>query len=318
MKIEGLLLNSRMVQGTFDDLNPKTRSMWDYPDGAWDPERNTRKFIDAMPAWRKAGLLSFTLNFQGGSPQGYSREQPWINSAFEPDGALRADYCGRMARILDKADELGMTPIVGYFYFGQEPRFENEKAVVRAAENATDWLVKHDYGHVLVEITNECDVARYKHDVIKPARAHELIQLVQERSRGKVKNPANRLLVSTSYGGGSIPGQNVAAVADFLLIHGNGVADPNRIRTMVERTRALPTYHDQPIVFNEDDHFDFDKPDNNFIAALSRYAGWGYFDFRMKGEGFNDGYQSVPVNWRADSSPRKRSFFALLAEITGA
>jgi hypothetical protein len=25
MRIEGLLLNSRMVQGVFDDLNPKTR-----------------------------------------------------------------------------------------------------------------------------------------------------------------------------------------------------------------------------------------------------------------------------------------------------
>src|SRR4051794_26313736 len=30
--VEGLLLNSRMVQGIFDDLNPETRSMWAYPD----------------------------------------------------------------------------------------------------------------------------------------------------------------------------------------------------------------------------------------------------------------------------------------------
>jgi hypothetical protein len=28
MKIEGLLMNSRMVQGIFDDLNPVTRSRW--------------------------------------------------------------------------------------------------------------------------------------------------------------------------------------------------------------------------------------------------------------------------------------------------
>ncbi len=35
-KIEGLLLNSRMVQGTFDDLNPETRVRWAYPDGPWD------------------------------------------------------------------------------------------------------------------------------------------------------------------------------------------------------------------------------------------------------------------------------------------
>jgi hypothetical protein len=41
MRIEGSLYNSRMVQGVFDDLNPETHGLWDYPDGPWDPERNT-------------------------------------------------------------------------------------------------------------------------------------------------------------------------------------------------------------------------------------------------------------------------------------
>jgi hypothetical protein len=31
-KIEGLLLNSRMVQAIFDDLNPDTVHLWKYPD----------------------------------------------------------------------------------------------------------------------------------------------------------------------------------------------------------------------------------------------------------------------------------------------
>ena len=53
------------------------------------------------------------------------------------------------------------------------------------------------------------------------------------------------------------------------------------------------------------------------LAALDEYAGWGYFDYRMQGEGFNDGYQSVPVNWQI-SSERKRGFFELLAKVTGA
>jgi hypothetical protein len=71
-----------------------------------------------------------------------------------------------------------------------------------------------------------------------------------------------------------------------------------------------------PILFNEDDHFDFDRPRNNFLAAVGEYASWGYFDYRRKGEGFDDGYQSVPVNWGA-LSPRKRGFFRLLSEVTG-
>ena len=91
-RIEGLLFNSRMVQGIFDDLNPETTNRWAYPDsGKWDADRNTSEFIAAMPEWRKHGLLAFTLNLQGGSPYGYSQEQPWRNSAFNPDGSLRAD-----------------------------------------------------------------------------------------------------------------------------------------------------------------------------------------------------------------------------------
>jgi hypothetical protein len=49
---------------------------------------------------------------------------------------------------------------------------------------------------------------------------------------------------------------------------------------------------------------------------VSEYAGWGYFDFRMRGEGHLAGFQSVPVDWGI-GSPRKQGFFRLLAEITG-
>src|SRR5688572_33413310 len=56
-RVEGLLFNSRMVQAIFDDLNPKTRDLWVYPDTKqWDAERNTREFLAAMPGWRKHGL----------------------------------------------------------------------------------------------------------------------------------------------------------------------------------------------------------------------------------------------------------------------
>src|SRR6185295_870035 len=64
-RIEGLLFNSRMVQGIFDDLNPETVGRWAYPDTKkWDPDRNTREFIAAMPIWQSYGLLAFTLNLQ--------------------------------------------------------------------------------------------------------------------------------------------------------------------------------------------------------------------------------------------------------------
>jgi hypothetical protein len=311
-RIQGLLLNSRMVQGIFDDRNPATVAKWVYPDtGRWDPERNTQEFIAAMPEWRRHALLAFTINLQGGCPLGYAQDQPWHNSALEADGALRADYLGRLERILDAADQLGMVVILGYFYFGQDQRLQDEAAVIGATDQATQWLLGHGYRHVLVEINNECNVS-YDHAILRPGRVHELIERVKRTTRD-----GRRLLAGTSYGGGTVPGENVVRASDFLLLHGNGVSDPRRIAAMVHQTRQVPGYTPKPVLFNEDDHFDFDKPLNNFVAAVSEYASWGYFDYRMKGEDFDNGYQSVPVNWGI-SSERKRGFFRLLGQITGA
>ena len=316
-KIEGLLLNARLVQGVFDDRNPATRSRWNYPDGPWDPERNTAEFIDMLPTWRARGLLSFTINLQGGSPEGYSQTQPWDNAAFSASGEPDPDYLGRLARILDKADDLGMAPILGLFYFGQDQRLHDEQAVVQAVKSVTDWLIERGDRHVLLEIANEVDVGHYTRDIIRAQRCHELIELVQALSAGRLDTPAGRLLVSTSMRGGTLPPDPTMRVADFVLLHGNSVKDPNRIREMVRQCRANPAFRGQPIVFNEDDHFDFDADDNNMLAAIGEYAGWGYFDYRMVGEGFDEGYQSIPVNWRI-SSDRKRGFFDLLTRITGA
>ena len=170
----------------------------------------------------------------------------------------------------------------------------------------------HDKGfrNVLIEINNECNV-RYDHAVLQPARVHELITRAKSITRS-----GRRLLVSTSYGGNTLPGADVLATSDFVLLHGNGVTNPDRIAEMVRQTRQLPNYAPKPILFNEDDHYDFDKPWNNFVAATRERASWGFFDFRRQGESMDEGYQSVPVVWGL-SSARKRGFFGLLQEMTG-
>jgi hypothetical protein len=303
-KIEGLLLNSRMVQGTFDDLNPETVGRWAYPDTkTWDAERNNREFLAAMAEWRRHGLLAITINLQGGSPEGYSQKQPWHNSAFASDGALRQDTMARVERILDRADELGMVVILGLFYFGQDERLRDEDAVIRGVDNALAWLKARGYRHVIIEANNECNI-RYDHAILKPERVHELI----ERVRGQ------GFLAGTSYGGGTIPKENVVRASDFLLLHGNGVKEPPKIAEMVRKTRAVPGYRPMPILFNEDDHFDFDRPENNFAAAVGEYCGWGYFDPGKNN--YQEGYQSPPVRWDLNTD-RKRGFFSKLKEITG-
>lgn len=306
MRIEGLLMNSRMVQGIFDDLNPETRSRWAYPDTKnWDPDRNTREFVAAMPLWRSFGLLAFTINLQGGSPEGYSRVQPWNNSAFRADGSLRPEYTGRLERILDRADDLGMVAIVGLFYAGQDERLEDDQAVKAAVRNAIEWLGGKGYRNILIEVANECDNRGFDREIIKAPRIHELIELAKSIRPGGI-----RYMAGASFNGNRIPTANVVEASDFLLLHGNGVTDPNRIAEMVEQARNVPGYRTMPILFNEDDHFDFDKPSNNMMKAVGAYASWGYFD------PYADGYQTVPVNWGINTE-RKRAFFRLVKEVTG-
>jgi hypothetical protein len=311
-KIEGLLLNSRMVQGIFDDLNPETRHLWAYPDTkVWDPDRNTREFIQAMPHWRAHGLLAFTLNLQGGSPEGYSKSQPWHNSAIAKDGSLRADYMSRLEKILDKADELGMVVVLGIFYFGQDERIADEKAIIKAVDNTIDWLGEKNYRHILIEICNETGNTKYDHNILKPNRVHELIQRVKAKKINNYSYPAG-----TSYGGGKIPDSNVVKVSDFILIHGNNVNDPAEIIEMTKAVKNVNGYRNQPIINNEDDHYDFEKPVNNFVNSIKAYTSWGYFDFRRHNEGFEEGFQSMPIDWSINSE-RKKAFFSLLKEITG-
>jgi len=310
-KIEGLLFNSRMVQGTFDDLNPETRQRFQYPDTkVWDANRNTDEFISNMELWKSYGLLAFTLNLQGGSPTGYGNQLGWINSAFDEKGNLRPAYMQRLERILDKADQLKMVVMLGYFYFGQDQHLENEQAVINAIDNATKWILTKGYRNILVEINNECNI-RYDHKILQPDRVHELITRVKNS-----KKDGYRLLVSTSYGGGFVPLPNVVKVSDYILLHGNGIKDPEKITELVVATRKVEGYSVKPIVFNEDDHFNFEADANNFVRAIQSYASWGYFDYRMEKEGFESGYQSVPVDWGIQSD-RKKQFFSKLKEIAG-
>ena len=310
-RIEGLLGNMRVVQATYDDLNPATSSRWAYPDtGTWDAERNVTEFIAALPSWKSQGLLAITVNFQGGSPEGYSGSQPWLTSGYAEDGSLRPAFAQRMRRVLDATDRLGMAVILGYFYFGQDQHLRDEAAVLRAVDQTTQWVLAGGWRNVLVEVANETGHPSYDHQILGPDRIHEVIQRVQG-----IHRDGRRLLVGTSCCGGVVPGEMIVKTSDFLLIHGNGVDSPALIGDLVKKVREVPGYRPMPIVFNEDDHEAFDQPSHNFGVAVAHHASWGWFDFRRKGEGFTEGYQSLPVDWGMNS-PRKRSFFAKLHQIT--
>jgi len=311
-KVEGLLINSRMVQGIFDDLNPKPLASFAYPNTKkWDAKRNNKEFVAAMPEWNSYGLNCFTLNMQGGSPVGYGSSK-CLNPGFNPDGSLLKPYMKRLDNILKKADQLHMVVILGIFYFGQDQNLTDETAVIHATKNLVNWLFDKGYRNVIIEIANETNPKDYDHSILRPDRIHELIDLVKGMERN-----GHRFLVGTSYWGLTVPTPNVVKSSDFLLIHGNGGKDPNQIQKLIDDTRKVDGYRTMPVIINEDDHFDFDKENNNFTVSVKNYCSWGYFDFRFPGEtDFKEGYQTVPVDWGIHSE-RKKAFFNKVKEITG-
>ena len=312
VKVEGLLLNARLAQGVFDNLKPETMDLFAYPDTKkWDAERNNLEFVKAMSEWHSYGLNSFTINLQGGSPTGYGSSN-CLNPGYNADGSLMQPYMKRLDRILKRADELNMVVILGLFYFGQDQYLRDEKAVKAATENTIDWLFERGYRNLIIEIANETNYKSYNHDILKPNRIHELIELVQSK-----KKNGYSYYVGTSFAGKVVPTPNVIKVSDFLLIHGNGASEPIKIQELIDKTRATEGYKSMPIINNEDDHFDFEKEENNFTVSIKNYCSWGYFDYRFKGEtDYKEGFQSVPVDWGIHSN-RKIGFFKLVKEISG-
>jgi hypothetical protein len=315
--VEGLLFTSRMANCIIDDQNPQTRGVWAYPDGPWDPERNTREFVAALPLYRARGLTSVSFNIQGGSPVGYGWHQPWRTSGYAPDGHLLPGYRSRLVQVLDGLNDQGLIAILGLFYQAATPALADEAAIVRAVDEITDLICAGGYQNVLIEVANEADLPGWTHEILKPARAHELVKRIQIRSQGRLHTKAGRLLVSSSFVLPIDLPERFLRNADYILIHGNTLSTPEQMRARVRSIKASGAYLGQPILVNEDDHFDFSKADNNFIAALQEYCGWGYFDYRQIREGFVEGYQSLPVDWGISSS-RKREFFGLLQKVTGA
>lgn len=334
--VEGLLFNTRMVQAIFDDENQESVRQWAYPDtGKWDPERNLNEFLAELPTYYDHGIRAITLNLQGGMPiTGTETVQPWINSALTPKGDLKPAYFTRLEKILRACDQQGIAVILGYYYFGQDETMEDEAAIIRGVDNVTNWLLDTGLENVLVEVNNECDVPLYEHEILTPARVHELIT----RIKGITRN-GRRLLVSASVTNwafraragiplgrlaeetanvddeflkkmGKIPVEAVQDASDFILFHTNGLdaVGTGKIIEVIKNTSGFKA-NPRPLCINEDSTIVA-----NMDAAFPHYVPWGYYD--QGKNNYRDGFQSPPVNWGL-STPEKKSFFGRVAEITG-
>lgn len=323
--VEGLLLNSRMIQAIFDDDCPETRERWAYPDtGVWDPDRNTDEFCAHLPQYRAHGLLAVTVGLQGGGsnylPEVYGN---YVNSAYRPDGSFKEPYFDRLRRVLEAADEAGMVVIVNYFYWKQVQRIKDDQVLYDITERVTDWLLKTGHRNILVDVANESN-AFWKRPVMEPENIHTFIEVVKGMTLEGRRLPAS----SSSGGGDAASFGKWLETEDFSLPHGNGCT-PEQLKAKLRRLKEAEEYkkRPRPIVVNEDSVFV-----ENLEAAVEEGCSWGFYcqgygcDYKDRmdwtGQGREtaceelSGFQTLPVNWGINT-PIKRAFFEKVKEITG-
>ena len=273
-RIAGLLLNHRVVNGIFDDLGTHHdydgdgRDDWAFGDTrSWDPDSNTDRFVAAMRAWREYGVIAFTIGLQGGNPFATSPPPAGMSTAeidcgaFGPDGTLRPAFMARLKRVLDRAKELDMVPIINYFYQGGNRRI-HERSLADAVDNATNWILEQGYDGFIIDLANECDARSYW-PTLQMAniddlmlRVKDVVDLYVNRTRQE-----RSVFVSASFTGsfstveriGEIPSSFLRAV-DLLLPHGNKrtTEDIRREISALRERVAFDVGRSLPIVYNED------------------------------------------------------------------
>jgi hypothetical protein len=323
--VEGTLLNVRAVQAIFDDANyPKEGSKqhpydspgfgpvsFDYPDAPFSAERNLNEFLQALPTWRKCGVLAFTVNLQGGGPTDgnfATHTQPQWNSGFDPKGNLKPAYAKRLQRVIEEADKLGMVVIVGYFYQGAEARVDSapdDRYVREAIRQASSFLRSLPNRNVMIEIANEVHQQMYPtHPWLQPEGIIDSVRLAQE-------TVGHEIPVSFSWIGDppqrGTRGYDSLRTVDYVMFHTNW-QHTEGVHDRIQAYRKLAGYN-RPMLINEDEVTTF-----NLQAATDERVGWGYYDQGLNN--YHDGFQSVPVDWKIGTLT-KWMFFNQVARLSG-
>jgi CubicO group peptidase (beta-lactamase class C family) len=278
---EGLLMNVRMVNATFEDASGQKPE--------FDATANAEQFIANINDHAAHGVNAFTLCLQGGMP-GYEGA---VNSAFAADGSLRAEYINRVERVIRACDKQGIVVILGCYYQRQSKLLRDEAAIRSGLVNVAKWIQSCGFQNVVLEVANEYPHDGFVHRVIRdPVGQASLIRLVKETA-------PDLLVTASGYGDGRIHAE-VAEAADFLTPHWNGT-NVGDIPTRVDDLRK----YGKPIVCNEDD-----RVGEQAVAALHATvtSGAGY------GLMLKDHNQTYPFHF--DGAADDEIFYAALRSIT--
>jgi len=106
------------------------------------------------PLGARMACLRFTIKSAGpAGPEGYSKRPAMAQTVRSiRDGSLRADYMGRLERILNKSRRTGgWWPSWVCSISARISTYANEAAVRRAVSNSAHWLLDRDYRNAMIE-----------------------------------------------------------------------------------------------------------------------------------------------------------------------
>ncbi len=269
----GLLMNARFIQGIFDDkANP---SRFNRYGKIWNPSTNTKELIKALPQWKAAGLLAFTVGLQGGMPVLTIKNSSIDNNPFSEEGsAIDPAYLERLDLIIRAADAIGMVVIVSILYEGQINRLKAPKAIRNTVKTTCNYLRNNHYTNVIVEVANEYTVGEFYNcpTISDPHNMCKLIALARKESGG--------MLVGSS-SGGLWYDKEVIEASDIAIIHGNGGTRETYHRFVKTIKELAPN---KPILCNEDS-----PRFSQLRVAFDTHTSWGYYNTHTK--------QEVPTYW---------------------
>ncbi len=115
-------------------------------------DANTDQLIGHLDTFKSYGVNTVSVFFMGsrfGDVKGYN-----------PDATLNPTCAGRMARIIEAADDRGMIVLVGCLYWSTSTANDDlggwtQADANRAIANTVRWLKDHDYRNVFVDVDNE-------------------------------------------------------------------------------------------------------------------------------------------------------------------
>ena len=105
---------------------------------ALESDAVTQKLIKNLGKMKSYSIQSINVSLQGSriSIRDYSN-----SNAFMPDGAMKDEYKIRLANILNEAAKKNIVVVITYYHQAHEDEFESDLAVIKAAENATRFLL---------------------------------------------------------------------------------------------------------------------------------------------------------------------------------